>query len=188
LYADNFDKYPTSWSSDGKFIIYSSPGTSRSDLWILPLTNDRKPFAFTQTTVNATYEFFSNGQFSPDGQWIAYQTNTSQREIYVAPFPGPGGKRLISTQLGSQPRWRRDGKEIYYVAADHRLMVADVKAQGAILEVGAVRQLFGPLLTGGGFQYDVSADGQRFLAVTLPNQTTSEPLTLIQNWVSVLKK
>jgi hypothetical protein len=135
-----------------------------------------------------------NGQFSPDGRWIAYQSDESRAssEIYVAPFPGPGGRRQISIAGGNLARWRGDGKEIFFVAPDGRLMAAEVNIKGDTLESGAVRPLFGPLLNGGsfanGYQYDVSADGQRVLVVTTPNQSTGQPLTLVQNWTTGLKK
>src|SRR5204862_6595305 len=129
------------------------------------------------------------GKFAPNGRWIAYESDESEREeIYVAPFPGPGPKRRISTAGGTQARWRRDGKEIYYIAMDQRLMAAEVNVEGDVPEVGAVRPLFGPLVCGGGSCYDVSADGQRFLVRTEPEQATAESLTLVQNWTAALKK
>jgi serine/threonine protein kinase/Tol biopolymer transport system component len=185
LYADNLDKAPTSWSPDGKFLLYYSSGDPKTgqDIWVLPLTGERKPFAFVRTNSNEIH-----AQFSPDGHWIAYQSD----EIYVAPFPGPEGapvsKRQISTGGGAQARWRRDGKEIFYIAQDNRLMAAEVSIKGATLEIGAVRPLFGPLSTGAGYQYDVSADGQRFLAVVALEQPAADSLTLVQNWKVGLKK
>ena len=98
LLEDNLDKYPTSWSPDGRFILYSSfGGPTGNDLFVLPLSGDRKPFPFLQTQFNEAF-----GQFSPDGRWVAYASNESGRnEVYVAPFPGPGGKWQVSTG------WRR---------------------------------------------------------------------------------
>ena len=190
LYADNVSKSPTSWSPDGKFLLYNALGlTPRGDIWVLPLVGERKPFPFAQTAFDE-----ENGQFSPDGHWIAYQSNESQRnEIYVAPFRGTegsaGGKRQISTAGGSAPRWRQDGKEIFYLGPDNRLMAADVNAKGTTLEVGAVRPLFGPLSLGGGFsQYDVSADAQRFLFAIASEQGATQPLTLVKNWTAALQK
>jgi Tol biopolymer transport system component len=191
LYADKFGKHPKGWSPDGKFLLYSvASSKTGADIWILPLAGgERKPFPFGQTPFNETA-----GQFSPDGRWIAYQSDESQRtEIYVAPFNGPGGapggKRQISTDGGSLPRWRRDGKEIFYLSADGRLMAAEVNIKGASVEVGAVRPLFGlPVAITGAYRYDVSADGQRFLAITEREQTAAEPITLVQNWADVFKK
>jgi Tol biopolymer transport system component len=188
LYTDNLEKRPTSISPDGKFLLYTAVGDpkTRFDLWILPDPLGRpgvaKPYSLLQSQSNEL-----NWIFSPDGHWIAYQTNeTGRGEIYVAPFPGPGGKRQISTSGGRLPRWRADGKEIFYVAADQKLMAAEVMIKGEI-QIGEVRPLFGPLLTGNGYQYAVSADGQRILAVT-PRSNGSAPLTIVQNWPAGLKK
>ena len=184
LYADNLDKFPTSWSVDGKFLLYFTG--PNGDLWVLPLTGAAKPFLFLQTPFAE-----SQGQFSPDGRWVAYVSNESQRnEIYVAPFPGPGGKRQISTAGGNSPRWRPDGREIFYMGPAGRLMAAGVTAQGETLEVGQVRPLFSPtgVMQGNIPVYDVSADGQRFLLRMFPEQKSGEPLTLVQNWTAGLKK
>jgi hypothetical protein len=105
----------------------------------------------------------------------------------VVPFPGPGGKRQISTAGGLSPRWRQDGKEIFYMEPDG-LMAAEVTTQGGTLEVGRVRPLFGNAMAQGNPVYDVSADGQRFLLRTFPEQKAGEPLTLVQNWTAGLKK
>jgi hypothetical protein len=152
---------------------------------MLPLAGDPKPVPFAPAAFNE-----QNGQFSWDGRWVAYQSNESgNNEIYAAPFPGPGGKRQISKAGGSFPRWRRDGKEIFYIGGDQRLTAAEVAVKGDALEVGVVRSLFGPIYTSATFYlYDISADGQRILMAVPPAQGSSEPLTLVQNWVSGLKK
>ena len=129
-----------------------------------------------------------NGKFSPDGHWIAYQSDeTGHFEVYVVPFPGPGGKRQISPAGGTLPRWRADGKGIFFIASDQKLMAAEVMIKSGEIQTGEVRPLFGPLLTGNGYQYDVSTDGQRVLAV-MPRQNASELLTIVQNWPAGLKK
>lgn len=172
LYSDDLDKTPTSWSPDGKFLLYSALAANSKtvrDIWVLPLTPEQtggplKPHLVLQTPFEEL-----DGQFSPDGKWMAYRSDDSQRpEIYVTPFPplpsGPGGKRQISTEGGAFPRWRADGKEIFYLSFDGRLMAAEVTVKGATMEVGEVRSLFGPInTTGGSPYYDVSPDGQRFL-------------------------
>jgi serine/threonine protein kinase/Tol biopolymer transport system component len=200
VYADNLEKIPTSWSADGKFLLYRTvvsrgpAARSGSDLWALPLTPERqgdplKPFLILQTAFNEI-----DAQFSPDSRWIAYVSNESQRnEIYVTPFPaplaGPGGKRQVSTAGGAGPRWRQDGKEIFYMGPDLRLMAAEVEAKGGTLEVGQVRPLFGATgLTSGNPLYDVSADGQHFLLRTFPEQKSGNPLTIVQNWTAGLNK
>jgi Tol biopolymer transport system component len=136
----------------------------------------------------------SNGKFSPDGRWVAYQSNLSGRfEIYVAPFPGPGGKRQVSTGGGLFPRWREDGKEIFYEglngmdAVSGTLMAAEVSIKGATIEVVAVRALDIPV-SRPYYRYSVSANGQRFLVATPQEQKSFAPLTLVQNWTALLKK
>jgi Tol biopolymer transport system component len=190
LYADDKDKYPTSFSPDGKlllYMVYYDPA-SKNQLWILPLDGppggERKPVLFAQTAFNATW-----GQFSPDGRWIAYASDESQRsEIYVALIPGPGGKKQISTAGGDQPVWRNDGKEIFYLGGDHRLIAAEVSSNSDVLELGAIQPLFGPIAANPGHSYDVSADGQRFLVRAGVQDTNVEPLTLVHNWTLGLKK
>jgi Tol biopolymer transport system component/predicted Ser/Thr protein kinase len=186
LLEDNLDKYPDSWSPDGKFMLYESLGSSRnSNLFDLPLTGDRKPFPLLQTQFGE-----SNGRISPDDRWVAYNSNESGRnEIYVAPFPGPGGKWQISNTGGVYPRWRHDGLEIFYLTPDNKLMAASVNGKGAGFEVGAIKPLFATrIATRGSYQYDVSADGQRFLVNTYPEQATSAPITVVLNWTAGLKK
>jgi hypothetical protein len=190
LLESNLDKYPTSWSSDGRFLLYASldPKT-KLDLWILPLGGDQKPFPFSQT------EFVErHGQFSPDGRWIAYTSDESgASEIYVAPFPGPGGRQQISNSGGRQPRWRGDGKEIFYLDRDNKLMAATVNGQGPSLVVGAARPLFevrspGEESLGFWHVYDMTADGQRFVVNTVVEQKASAPITLVINWTADLKR
>jgi Tol biopolymer transport system component/predicted Ser/Thr protein kinase len=188
LLESNADKYPDSWSTDGKFLLYETLGSSRtSDLFLLPLTGDHKPFPLLQTQVGGT----GDGQISPDGRWVAYDSNESGRnEVYVAPFPGPGGKWQISTAGGTHPRWRHDGSEIFYLAPDSKLMAASVSGKGAGFEVGAVKLLFPTRVVafGGLYNYAVSADGQRFLINTTPQQAASSPITVVLNWAGGLKK
>src|SRR5262249_38940792 len=100
------------WSPDGRYLLFrvQDPPTGL-DLWVLPLFGDRKPFPFLQTPFAE-----SGGRFSPDGKWVAYQSNESGRsEVYVQPFPGPGAKFQISTDGGANPLWRRDGKELFFL-------------------------------------------------------------------------
>jgi Tol biopolymer transport system component len=186
LAEDNLDKYPMSWSPDGKSVLYESLGSSRSsELFVLPLTGDRKPLPLLRTQFGET-----DGRISPDGRWVVYRSNESGRnEIYVAPFPGPGGKWQISTAGGYAPRWRHDGSEIFYLTPDNKLMVASVSGKSAGFEVGAIKLLFATrIVFAGGYQYDATADGQRFLIDTSPEQATSAPITVVLNWTAGLKK
>ncbi len=186
LLEDNLDKFPTSWSPDGRFILYVSVGPSKgNDLLVLPLTGDRKPFPILQTQFSEP-----EGRISPDGRWVVYLSNESGRnEVYVAPFPGPGGKWQISTAGGYFPRWRHDGSEIFYLTPDRRLVAASVNGKGPGFEVGAVKPLFATHIAfAAGYQYDVSADGQRFLIDAAPEQAASPPITIVLDWAAGLKK
>jgi Tol biopolymer transport system component len=181
---------PLAWSGDGLSLVYgkSSP-TTNLDLWILPLSGDRRPVPLFQ-------EEFSEweGQTSPDGRWIAYvSTETGQSEVYVRPFPSGGGKWKISAAGGTQPAWRRDGKEVFYLAQDGKLMAVDVRA-GSTFDHGRPSALFqtrmSPLLNRPGSrrnQYVVTADGQRFLIHQPPEgRPSSLPITVVVNWAAAL--
>jgi Tol biopolymer transport system component len=176
------NKRPNSWSPDGRFILYSNV-QNNGDLMVLPLTGDRKPFPFLSTAFTEM-----QGVFSPDGKWVAYQSNESGRnEIYVRPFPGPGGQWQVSTAGGASPRWRADGKELYYVAPDLKLMAVAVVTQGAAQGVtftpGTPEALFQMHISRSPNrqQYDVARDG-RFLINTDVTDTTTEPIHLLLNW------
>jgi Tol biopolymer transport system component len=188
LYADTTEKYPVSWSPDGKFLLYEARAPQGSDLWVLPLAPGRpgaplQPRPFLQPRS-------SFGQFSPDGRWVVYESDESQQpQIYVAPFSRPNEKHQISPNGGARPRWRPDGKEILYLTPHGQLMAAEVTIQGETVEVNTVRELFGGIPLFAGYLYDVSVDGQRILAaVPARNQKASAPITLIQNWAATLKQ
>ena len=145
---------------------------------MLPLTGDRKAFPFLSTPFNER-----QGAFSPDGKWVAYASNESGRnEVYVRPFPTPGGQWQISTSGGDAPRWRADGKELYYMASDGKLMAVAV-AQGAAFAPGTPEALFQTLVSVGVQKpnYDVARDG-RILVNTELSETANEPIHLLLNW------
>ena len=188
---------PVSWSTDGRFITYKTVGSKGySEVWVLPqfperAGGDRKPFPFLQSE-----EFTqSSPKFSPDGRWLVYQSNESGRyEVYIQSFPKRAGKWQVSTGGGDRPRWSRDGKELFYLAPDQRLMAVAVKGDSAP-EVGAPRPLFETRMFGGvratvGFrqQYDVAPDSQRFLINVPVAEEASSPITLVLNWAAGLKK
>jgi len=177
-------KTPASFSPDGRTLLFSAlnPKT-KWDLELLSLP-ERKVTTFLKT------DFDENlGDFSPDGRWIAYASNESGRyEVYVQPFPGPGGKWQISTSGGSMPVWRRDGKEIFYLAADRKLMTVPVRT-GDAFEPGTPVALFEARLKDDPDRhYDVSADGKRFLLTTPLGDETAPPITLVQNWTALLRQ
>jgi Tol biopolymer transport system component/predicted Ser/Thr protein kinase len=188
------DKATLDWSRDGRFLLYSTqdPKTG-SDLWALPLTGERKPFPVVQTSFDEI-----EGQFSPDGRWLAYASNESGRyEIYSRPFPGAGGKWQVSTAGGTQPRWGRDGKELFYMVPDTRLMAVQIRvaSDGRALDTGAPVALFPTRLASGadiqttGFgaraQYAVASDG-RFLMLVTADEAVTSPITIVLNWTAGL--
>jgi Tol biopolymer transport system component len=175
------------FSPDGRFLLFrNTDPKSGMDLWLLPISGDKKPFVFLKTPFEER-----DGQFSPDGKWIAYQSNESGRfEIYARPFSGQGGKFQISTNGGAQPRWNKNGREIFYISLDSKMMAAPVKLEpdGQSLETGTPAALFPIHIVGGPLpgvakqQYAVSADGQRFLVILAGDEGTTPPITLIYNW------
>jgi Tol biopolymer transport system component len=174
------------WSRDGKYVLYFNqvPKTG-FDLMVLPLTGDRKPFPFQQTTFNET-----DGAFSPDTAWVAYTSDESGREeVYVQPFPTTGPKYRISANGGTEPTWRGDGRELFFLAPDGTVMAATVStAKG--FEAGTPQALFasGVAFTGNRHQYAVTRDGQRFL-VNVPQPGSSPtPLTVVVNWQAAVQK
>ncbi|MBA2525783.1 MAG: serine/threonine-protein kinase [Pyrinomonadaceae bacterium] len=180
-------KEPDDWSSDGQFIVYqtSNPKT-KWDLWVLPMSGERQPFPFLQTEFNE-----QQAQFSPDGKWIAYTSDESGApEVYLQTFPASAGKWRISTGGGGQPKWRRDGRELFYIAADRKLMAVDVKL-GATFEAGVPKALFGTrvLTLTDNFRnhYAVTADGQRFLINSNVEETSIAPISVVVNWTADLK-
>ena len=181
--------YPSDWSSDGKYLAYyRTDAKTGLDVWVLPLfAGDRKkkPMPFLRDNFNE-----SQAQFSPDGRWMAYVSDESGGpQIYVQSFPMQTGKWQISTDGGTQPRWRRDGKELFYVALDRKLMAVTAKS-GNTFEAEAPRALFQTALenvTHLRQTYAVAADGQRFLLNT-PVETASPPMTIVLNWPALLKK
>jgi Tol biopolymer transport system component len=183
LVETNLDKIPTSFSPDGRFLLYNvSDPKTKGDVWVLPLDGSQKPFPFLHGEFSEI-----NAQFSPDGRWIAYSSDESSRsEIYVTPFKGDSGKRQISTGGGRLPKWRRN--EIFYLALDNKLMVSEVNVKGETFEVGVIRPLFEIRPGGPGNVYDVTTDGQRFLVNAAVEQQITAPITLVLNWATDLKK
>ena len=165
--------HPRDWSSDGRYILYVMSTTANQDLRALPLFGDRAPIDIARTPFTETA-----GRFSPDRRWVAYQSDeTGRPEIHVQPFPGPGPKFQVSVGGGTLPRWRRDGRELFYVAPDRKLMAVSVTPRLATLETRAPRALFTLSTTS---NYEPSSDGQRFLVTAVVSEAS--PITVIMNW------
>jgi len=187
LYKSDYYKFPSSWSLDGRYIIYReiNPRTN-FDVWVLPVgsqAGNQKPFPFLDTEANE-----AAGVLSPDGQWMAYCSDESGRyEVYVQSFPGHGSKRQISTGGALGPRWA--GKELFYQALDGKLMVVEVKP-GNNFDASAPAPLFefrpgGNLITP---FYDVTRDGQKFLLSTIVETQPAAPLTVTVNWTAAFRR
>ena len=184
-------KYADDWSPDGRFLMY---GLGRqAGLKVLPLTgDDRKPRPYLET------ESASQARFSPDGRYVAYTSDQSgKNEVYVRPFPtASGGKWMVSKGGGNQPHWRRDGKELFYISADSKMMAVEVAGASGAFQSGIPKVLFAAPIFGGGTatnttRYDVTADGKKFLINSVPAETTpvtSPPITVVLNWQAGLKK
>jgi serine/threonine protein kinase len=188
---------PVSWSPDGQSIVYSvlNPNVS-TDQWMLALSGDRKPVPLLHTPFQE-----SHGQISPDGKWLAYYSNeTGRAEVYVQSFPQGAGRWQVSTSGGQFPRWRRDGRELFYMsqASRGKMMAVDVQSGGTAFEASAPKELFDPVYInlshsdGGPYHtYAVSPDGQRFLIPRSPSadqQTTATPIVVVLNWLEELKQ
>jgi serine/threonine protein kinase len=183
-------KAATDWSTDGRFLLYRSfdPKTGW-DIWALPMDSRGSPG--TRFTVLRTNFDETNGQLSPDANWVAYQSNETGRfEVYLRPFPGTGSKSPVSRNGGAQVRWRRDGKELFYVGLDARLMAAPIRlaSKGPQIEIGTPVPLFtthigGAVQGADRQQYMVSSDGQRFLMNAMVEEPTT-PIIMVLNWMA----
>ena len=185
----DFKKIPNDWSADGKLILYQELNPKAAyDLWTFSIPEHR-PFPFLQTAFDER-----QGRFSPDGRWIAYSSNESGTwEVYVQSFPSSGGKSQVSTNGGGQPQWRRDGRELFYLSADRKLMAVEVSTSGPSFGAGPPKELFllriPPIgLTGGPRNfYAAAGDGQRFLVNALVGDPAAYQTTVVLNWTADLK-
>jgi Tol biopolymer transport system component len=188
LLSSRQNKCPNDWSADGRFLLFGSVGGStNSDLWILPMRGTGEPYIYRQTVSSE-----GHAQFSPDGKWIAYQSDESGRaEVYVEPFPriAAESKRWqISAEGGGLPKWRGDGNEIYYITAKGKMMTVTVGTQGA-LSPGAPRMLFEThALPHTWNMFDATPDGRRFLVNTPLEWASSAPIIVVANWTEGFHK
>ncbi len=182
---------PVDWSHDGRFLIYDEiDPKAKDDIWLLPVTGERQPVPLLPQA-----EFNQNlGQFSPDDRWVAYTSNESgMDQIYVQPFPVSGPKWMVSTSGGRQPRWRRDGKELFYVAPDGKLMAVAIRTHASKVhfEASQPQPLFQTSIPSNiplrqSFFYDVTADGRRFLVNTVQGGL-NQAINVWVNWQAGLK-
>jgi Tol biopolymer transport system component len=179
---DGPDRFPTDWSRDGKYILYARG----QDLWYL-MISDLRPTQFLKATSS-----LRSSRFSPDGKWVAYSSNESGRwEIYVTSFPDAHGKWQVSNAGGNQPRWRGDGKELFYLSADSKIMAVPVST-GSNFDASTPAPLFQAnpremFATSELFSYDVSNDGQKFL-INSQLKTEMTPMSVVLNWSAKLNQ
>jgi Tol biopolymer transport system component len=179
-------KWVKDWSKDGRYISYVF-GIQEPDLYALPLFGDKKPFPIVQSPFSQDMP-----RFSYDGKRLAYDSNESGTwHVYIDAFPAGGQKRQISTTGagGVQPHWRQDGRELYYLALDGKMMAVDISGDSK-LEPGIARPLFDTELNVDPVndQYSVTPDGGRFLILKPLSEAASTPITVVLNWTSLLKK
>jgi eukaryotic-like serine/threonine-protein kinase len=198
---------PTQWTRDGLIVYFELDPNTRRDIWVLPGgvgTKDRKPVSFLQSEFDELF-----GQISPDGHWMAFTSDRSgHREVYVRQFPSGDNEWPISIAGGQAPRWKGDSKELYYQAADGKMMAVVIKksASGArpSLEPALPLALFDARMvselsvagsqnlanTSVQFEYTVTTDGKRFLinTISLAGTAAAQPLTVVTDWLTALKK
>jgi eukaryotic-like serine/threonine-protein kinase len=186
----------TDWSRDGRYLIegVQDPKTGM-DVWVIPQFGDRKPFPYLNTEYAEKL-----ARLSPDGQWLAYVTNESKRpEVYVQTFPEHNGKWQISTNGGDYPVWSRDGRELYFIGLDHKLMAVAVNRNGKSFQAAVPEPLFempvprGPVFYGGAVgefvaPFDVSKDGRFLIQVPVDEGPANVPITVVINWQAGLTK
>ena len=182
LDKDPRNNHVNDWSRDGRYLIeeINDPKTS-NDIWVLPQFGDKKPFPYINTEFRE-----ENAKLSPGGQWLAYVSDESKRnEVYVQTFPEHGGKWQISTGGGIEPVWSRDGRELYFISTDRKMMTVEIKASGSKFDAGVPKALFEVRVAG---HFDVGKDGRFLIRVPQEQAATNVPITVVVNWQAALKK
>lgn len=184
---------PTDWSRDGRVIVYARRDSrTQWDVWTVPADSegrDRKPAIYRQTPFNEHH-----AHLSPDGRWMAYASDESGRwEVYVGAFPPVGGRWQISAAGGSEPRWRSDGKEVFYVSPDGTVIAVALQIERASIRPTAPRPMFKAHFGQFGSDmyrpvYAPASDGRRFLVNVVVEETAASPVTMILNWPAAMKK
>jgi len=189
LTESEWNQWPTSWSPDGRTLAFEEVRTDTGyDIWVLPLEGERTPRPFEKT---ASSEW--GAVFSPDGHWLAYvSTESGLPEIYVKPFPGPGGKWQVSTDGGLGPLWARKGLQLFYRSFNHKMMAVTIKTKPAFSAANPT-EVFDDYYAGSNFaspNYDVTPDGQRFLMVTPSGKEPDVPqqVSVVLNWFEELER
>ena len=186
LLSKEYGQYPQSWSPDGQTLaFYETPPLTQRDIWVLRKGGVPEPFIVTEANE-------SGAAFSPDGQWLAYRSDESgENEVYVQPFPGPGGKRLVSSSGGFSPRWSADGRVLFYRALGGTVMAVPVETEPVFM-AGTPQSLSSsqhrentPIPT-----YDVASDGERFLMIAdaAPTDTEARKINVVLNWAEELTR
>jgi Tol biopolymer transport system component len=184
--AESENEWMEDWSQDGKYIIYLATDGLTQSIRALPLSEDQEPFTIIESTSD-----IDEPHLSFDGKWLAYNSNKSRTwEVYITPFSETAGQEYkISTGSGVQPRWRKDGKELYYLTLDGKMMAVDIMANTKIVH-GKPTELFDTKLSVDPIrdQYDVSSDGKRFLLLKPLAEAESTPITVTFNWTKLLNQ
>ena len=188
LQAKSQARYLNDVTTDGRYAIYDNGGASNETaLWALPLFGDRKPIPFVGGGLSA-----SSAQFSPNGHYVAYRSiETGRNEIYVQTFPQQTGKWQISASGGTEPMWRRDGKELFFLTPDQKLMAVDVNTNAGTFQAGIPKELFQAQSIPPWYWKNIyvpSADGQRFLMLAPASEAKAAPITVVVNWTAALKQ
>jgi len=195
LLTSNTADFPDEYSPDGRFILYE-PNPSAAELWLLPMSGDRKSAVFL---AGESGGFPGQGTFSRDGKWLAFTEYTGgRRDVFLTSFPGKTGKWQVSVGGGACPRWRGDSKELFFLGADNAsIMAVDLDLTNSVPRIGTPKALFPVHLALVTYQnrlgsawdpFEVSADGKHFLVDTPDQPQTSEPINVIVNWDTALKK